>query len=224
MSSWFPENVSTFGNDIDSLFRLVLYITAVWFVLTQGLIVFCLIRYRRRDGVRAAYVAGNKPRQLAWILIPALLVLILDLWIDFRGAEVWAKIKGQIPSSDLRIQVTGKQFNWEIVYPGPDGKLGTPDDLRMDNELHVPAGKIVRVVLKSKDVIHSLFLPNLRLKQDAVPGREIEAWFEVTKPGKYEMPCAELCGFGHSGMNGWLVVHTPEDYQTWVADKWPEKK
>jgi len=149
--------------------------------------------------------------------------LFLDLWIDFRGAEVWAKIKGRVPSSDLVIQVTGKQFNWEIVYPGPDGRLGTVDDLQMENELHVPVGKVVRVALKSKDVIHSFFLPNLRLKQDAVPGREIVAWFEATKPGKYEMPCAELCGFGHSGMGGWLYVHTAEEYENWVKERWPEK-
>jgi cytochrome c oxidase subunit 2 len=77
----------------------------------------------------------------------------------------------------------------------------------------VPVGKPVVLVLKAKDVIHSLFLPNLRFKQDTVPGREIQQWFEATKPGRYEMPCAELCGFGHSGMKGWLTVHTPEEYQ-----------
>jgi cytochrome c oxidase subunit 2 len=70
-------------------------------------------------------------------------------------------------------------------------------------------------------VIHSFFLPHLRLKQDAVPGREIEAWFEATKPGRYELPCAELCGFGHSGMKGWLTVHSPDEYQKWVKNQWP---
>lgn len=223
MSSWFPENVSTFGGDIDSLFYLILYITGAWFILTEGLILFFLIKYRRRQGQRAAYIPGNSLKQAAWILIPGLAVVFLDLWMDFRGADVWAKIKGQVPPGNLVVQVTGKQFNWEIVYPGPDGKLGTADDLQIDNELHVPVGKIVRVVLKSKDVIHSFFLPHLRLKQDAVPGREIPAWFEATKPGKYELPCAELCGFGHSGMNGWLYVHTAQEYEKWVKEHWPEK-
>ncbi|MBI3060693.1 MAG: cytochrome c oxidase subunit II [Deltaproteobacteria bacterium] len=221
--NWFPENVSTFGGEIDSLFYLILYITGAWFILTEGLIVYFLIRYRRRQGSKAAYLPGETLRQASWILVPCVVVLILDLWMDFRGADVWAKIKGQVPPSDLVVQVTGKQFNWEIVYPGPDGKLGTADDLQIDNELHVPVGKIVRVVLKSKDVIHSFFLPNLRLKQDAVPGREIVAWFEATKPGKYEIPCAELCGFGHSGMNGWLYVHSPEEYEKWMKGRWPEK-
>jgi cytochrome c oxidase subunit 2 len=82
-------------------------------------------------------------------------------------------------------------------------------------------GKVVRVTLKAKDVIHSFFLPNLRLKQDAVPGREIQAWFEATKPGRYEIPCAELCGFGHSGMLGHLTVHTADDYDKWVKEQWP---
>ena len=221
--SWFPENVSTFGGEIDSLFYLILYITGAWFLLTEGLILFFLIRYRRRASAKAAYIPGNTLRQAAWILVPCLIVLILDLWIDFRGAAVWARIKGKVPASDLMIQVTGKQFNWEIVYPGPDGKFGTEDDFQTENELHVPVGKVVRVVLKSKDVIHSFFLPHLRLKQDAVPGREIPAWFEATRPGQFEIPCAELCGFGHSGMNGQLIVHTPEEYEKWVKERWPKK-
>jgi cytochrome c oxidase subunit 2 len=83
----------------------------------------------------------------------------------------------------------------------------------------VPVNKVVRVHLLASDVIHSFFLPNLRLKQDAVPGREILVWFEATKPGKYELPCAELCGFGHSGMKGWLYVHSPEEYSKWAAEK-----
>lgn len=221
ISGWFPENVSSFGGEIDALFRLILYVTGAWFILTEGLILFFLLRYRRREGRRAAYVAGDNLRQLAWILVPCLIVLLLDLWLDFRGAEVWAKIKGQIPPSDFHVQVTGKQFNWEILYPGPDKEFGTADDVLMENELHVPASRVVRVILKSKDVIHSFFLPNLRLKQDAVPGRAITAWFEATKPGKYPLPCAELCGFGHTGMNGWLFAHSPEDYAKWAKQQWP---
>ena len=107
---------------------------------------------------------------------------------------------------------------------GADGKFGTDDDVKFDNDLHVPVSKVVRVQLSSKDVIHSFFLPNLRLKQDAVPGRTILTWFEATKPGKYELPCAELCGFGHSGMKGWLNVYTPEDYQKWAAEKLAPKR
>ncbi len=221
MLRWLPENVSSYGGEIDAMMYLIYYIVGAWFLLTGGALLLFVILYRRRDGRRAAYIEGNKLREAAWILVPGLLVLALDLWIDFRGAEVWAKVKGSTPPSDIRLQVTAKQFNWEIAYPGPDGELGTADDLLLVNEMHVPAGKVVRVLLQSKDVIHSFFLPNLRLKQDAVPGRTIEAWFEATKPGRYEIPCAELCGFGHSGMNGWLHVHTAEEYQKWVKAHWP---
>jgi cytochrome c oxidase subunit 2 len=109
-----------------------------------------------------------------------------------------------------------------MLYPGPDGKFGTQDDLELENMLHVPVDKVVRVILTSKDVIHSFFVPVLRLKQDTLPGRKIDAWFEATKPGTYEIPCAELCGFGHSGMLGYLIVHTNEDYEAWVQENWPK--
>jgi cytochrome c oxidase subunit 2 len=220
MFRWLPEMVSTYGGEIDSMMYLIYYIVGAWFLLTYGAIALFLILYRRRKGRRATYIEGNSLREAAWILVPCLVVLALDLWIDFRGGEVWAKVKRQMPPSDLRVQVTAKQFNWEMLYPGPDGQFGTGDDLQLENELHVPVNKVVRVVLKSKDVIHSFFLPHLRLKQDAVPGRAIEAWFEATKPGRYEIPCAELCGFGHSGMNGWLIVHPADEYEKWVKEHW----
>jgi len=217
---WLPENVSTYGGDVDAIIALIWYNTVVWFVLTFGMLGLFLVLYRRRAGRPAAYVKGERLGEALWVLVPVAVVLAIDLWLDFRGAPVWAKVMLERPPAALTVQVTGKQFNWEVVYQGPDGKFGTADDRQFDNELHVPAGKPVRLVLKSKDVIHSFFSPHLRLKQDIVPGRTIEAWFEATKPGKYELPCAELCGFGHSGMKGWLYVHPPEDYQKWVKEQW----
>ena len=108
-----------------------------------------------------------------------------------------------------------------MLYPGPDGEFETADDYQVDNDIHVPVGKPVRVFLGSKDVIHSLFMPHLRFKQDMLPGRFIEAWFQADKAGTYEAPCAELCGFGHSGMKGMLYVDTPEDYAAWYDERWP---
>jgi len=221
MLRWLPENVSTYGGDIDSLISLIYSLTLFWFFLTIGLIIIFLVVYRRREGRRATYVRGERFAEAVWILAPAAIVLALDLWIDHRGADAWAKVRGHIPQTSYRVQVIGKQFNWEIIYPGPDGKFGTVDDLKLDNELHVPVNQVIRGTLKSKDVIHNFFVPNLRFKQDALPGRDQEFWFQATKPGEYEMPCAELCGFGHSGMNGKLFVHTPEDYQKWVREHWP---
>jgi cytochrome c oxidase subunit 2 len=218
---WLPENISTYGGEIDSIFWMIYYITLVWFVVTVGTLLAFVLLFRRRDGRRAAYITGERLSQAAWILVPTALVLVLDLWIDFRGGDAWAKIKLHVPPSELQVQVTGKQFNWEILYPGPDGRFGTADDLQIDNELHVPVNKVVGATLKSKDVIHSLFLPNLRLQQNVIPGREFQAWFQATKTGVFEIPCTELCGFGHSGMVGHLTVHTAEEYDQWVKEQWP---
>jgi len=178
------------------------------------LMIWFLIRYREQPGRRATYNHGNTTLEIIWTTIPAAILIVLS----FMSVSTWAKVKRNIPASDFDIQVTAKQFNWEVVYPGADGKFGTEDDVKFDNDVHVPVNKVIRVHLTSSDVIHSFFIPNMRFKQDAVPGRTILAWFEAKKPGKYELPCAELCGFGHSGMKGWLNVHTPEDYQKWAAE------
>ena len=219
MMSWLPENVSTFGGEIDSLFYLIYYITGAAFILVTVLMVLFLILYRHREGRRATYSHGNTALEITWTIIPAIILVALS----FMSVSSWGKIKSHAPPSDFQVQVTAKQFNWEIVYPGPDGKFDTADDLQVDNELHVPVNRAVHVFLASKDVIHSFFLPQLRLKQDAVPGRVIQAWFQATKTGRYEIPCAELCGFGHSGMLGYLTVHSPEEYGKWVKEQWPSR-
>lgn len=217
MLRWLPENVSTYGKDIDSLFYLIYYITLITFILVAATMVIFLIKYRRREGRKATYYHGNTTIEIVWTVATALIMFTLT----FKGLPTWNKIKVHLPPSDYKIQVAGKQFNWIVTYPGPDGQFGTQDDLETENSLNVPANQVIHVVLKSKDVIHSFFLPNLRLKQDAVPGREINVWFEATKPGTYELACAELCGFGHYNMRGILTVHSPEGYQAWVKEHWP---
>ncbi|MFQ5839380.1 MAG: cytochrome c oxidase subunit II [Candidatus Methylomirabilales bacterium] len=217
MLNWLPENVSTYGGDIDFLFYVIYYITMVTFLLVAAVMVAFLIVYRHREGRRARYTHGSTTLEITWTIITALIMVILTV----MSKPIWGNIKQQVPPSNLQVRLTAKQFNWEFLYPGPDGKFDTADDLQMDNELHVPVNRVVHVFLTSKDVIHSFFLPNLRLKQDAVPGRVIQAWFEATKPGVYEIPCAELCGFGHSGMLGYLTVHPAADYQKWVKEHWP---
>jgi len=219
MMRWLPENVSTFGDEIDSLFYIIYYLTGAAFILVTVLMIVFLIMYRHREGRKAVYTHGNTALELTWTIIPAVIFVALS----FMSVTTWGKVKSQAPPSDFQVQVTAKQFNWEIVYPGPDGKLATEDDFKTDNDLHVPVHKVVHVILKSTDVIHSFFLPHLRVKQDAVPGRDILVWFEATKPGKYELPCAELCGFGHSGMRGWLYVDSAEDYQKWAQETWPKQ-
>jgi len=217
MLGWLPENVSTYGADIDWLFSVIQWITGVTFVgVIVAMLVF-LVKYRRQEGRRALYTHGNTALEITWTIVPAIILIVLFM----LSQATWWSIKGRQPASDFRVEVTAKQFNWEVTYPGPDGQFGTADDLTLENELHVPVNTVVLVTLRSTDVIHSFFLPNLRLKQDAVPGRDIPVWFEATKPGKYELPCAELCGFGHSGMLGYLTVYSQDDYLKWAKERWP---
>jgi cytochrome c oxidase subunit II len=211
---WFPHDISTFGPAIDSIFLLIFWITMVtWVLVTVTMVVF-LVKYRTRPGRKAEYIEGNSKLEITWTSITTVILVALAL----LSRSTWAYVKEQGPPGDFFYKVTAKQFNWEITYPGPDGKLGTKDDVTVENEFHVPVNKVIRIGLESKDVIHSFFVPNMRLKQDAVPGRTIEVWFEVTEPGQYEIPCAELCGFGHSGMKGNLTVQSQEDYDKWLKD------
>ncbi len=217
MLSWLPENVSTYGARVDSLFYLIYYITSIAFLLVAITLIWFLIKYRHQEGRRAKYTHGSNTLEVIWTIVPAAILVILA----FLGQSVWGDIKVRIPDGDIQVKVHAKQFNWDVTYPGPDKKFGTDDDVTLENELHVPVNKVVRVSLTSEDVIHSFFLPHLRLKQDTVPGLEIPTWFEAIKAGTYDIPCAELCGFGHSGMQGKLIVHTAEEYAKWVKEKWP---
>jgi len=217
MMQWLPENVSTFGADIDNLFYLIYYICGFVFFLVHILLVAFIIRYRGNARERAIYSHGNTTLEIAWTVAPALIVIMLGV----MSKPAWDHVKRELPPADQVVRVTGKQFNWDVQYPGPDGKFDTGDDLVLENDLQVPVNAVVHVGLRSQDVIHSFFVPQFRLKQDALPGREIMVWFKATKEGRYELPCAELCGFGHSGMKGWVTVSSPEAFQTWVGEKWP---
>ena len=218
MLGWLPEDVSPYGAGIDALFYFIYYLTAAAFIIVTALMLIFLYVYRDQGGRRATYTHGNTAMEIIWTIIPAIIFIALGL----VSRSLWEEIKLVPPETDTVVKVTGKQFNWEILYPGPDGEFDTADDKQIDNDIRVPAGKPIRVILASKDVIHSFFMPNLRFKQDMVPGREITGWFQANKPGKYEIPCAELCGFGHSGMKGWLYALAPEEYQSWRDEQWPQ--
>jgi cytochrome c oxidase subunit 2 len=217
LSWWLPENVSTYGGEIDRLFYLIFWITGITFIIVQAAMLVFLFMYRHRDDRRATYTHGNTTLEIIWTIVPALILVMLG----FMSKAGWDHIRINLPETPYVVQVTAKQFNWEMLYPGPDGKFATDDDKVIENDLRVPVNTPVRVRLTSKDVIHSFFVPQFRLKQDAVPGRTIEVWFQATKPGRYEIPCAELCGFGHSGMLGHVTVHTPEEYGNWIKEQWP---
>jgi cytochrome c oxidase subunit II len=216
---WLPQGISTYSSRIDFLFTLIFWIVVVvWVLVTIAMITF-MVRYRTKPGRKATYIEGNSRLEVLWTTATAVILIALAL----LSRSTWANIKEHGPPGDVFYKVTAKQFNWEITYPGPDGKLGTPDDVTVENDFHVPVNKVVRFDLTSKDVIHSFFVPWIRLRQDAVPGRNIHVWFEVTKKGEYEIPCSQLCGFGHSGMKGTLYVQSEEDYEHWLKDKYSNK-
>jgi cytochrome c oxidase subunit 2 len=209
-----PENVSTYGGQIDDLFRLILWITGTIFVLVEALLLFFLFRYRHREGRVPRYTHGSNRLEVFWTIVPAVICVVLAL----MSRRSWAEIKQSIPREALNVEITAEQFAWNIRYPGPDGKLETPDDIVTLNQFHFPVGRAVVVTLHSKDVIHSFFLPEFRVKQDAVPGMSTRIWFEATRVGHWEIACAELCGLGHYRMKGFVTVETPEEFDRWLAE------
>ncbi len=213
---YFPHDISTFGLQVDWFFELIFWIVMVVWIAVMIAMVVLMIRYRTRPGRKAEYIEGNSRLEIIWATATAAILVVLA----FMSRSTWADIKEHGPAGDVFYLVSAKQFNWEFTYPGPDGKFGTEDDLTAENEMHVPVNKVVRIDLTSKDVIHSFFVPNLRLKQDAVPGRVIHVWFEATETGQYEIACAELCGFGHSGMKATLTVQSQEDFDKWLKDQY----
>ncbi|MFN2384575.1 MAG: cytochrome c oxidase subunit II [Gemmatimonadota bacterium] len=212
------QPVSTFGAEIDGLYYLILWVTGAVFVLVELALIVFLIKYRHREGRRATYTHGSKRAEIIWTTVPFVLVLFLAA----MSSGVWLRVKDPArgaPQNALPMRVMAKQFEWNVTYPGPDERLDTPDDFVVRNQLHLPVDRAVVIALGSEDVIHSFFLPQFRVKQDAVPGMVIPVWFEATTAGQYALGCAELCGLGHYRMRGSVTVHTTADYQTWMTEE-----
>jgi cytochrome c oxidase subunit 2 len=217
MHWWFPSNASSYGGQIDSLFYVILYITGAVFVLVEATLLIFLVRYRRRADRKAAYVDGSTKAEIIWTTIPAVILVALALF----SQPLWSKIKDSdtYPKDAARLGIEAKQFEWHITYPGPDGKLGTDDDFTKKDELHLVVNRDYVIDLTSRDVVHSLFIPAFRLKQDAVPGMHISVWVRPTRTGTYELACSELCGLGHYRMRAVVVVETPQEFNAWLASQ-----
>src|SRR2546425_1662860 len=235
---WFPVLASVHGGSIDSLFGTVLVVSGIVFIIVQGMLGFFVARYGQSGNERASYWHDN-PKAEAILLISTAVILTI---LVFMGQRVWASIYFvDAPADALVIQVTGEQFFWNFHYPGPDGAFGrtdpklitsannigldrsdppAKDDIVSVGEMHVLAGRPVKVRIRSKDVIHSFFLPNLRVKQDAVPGMGIEIWFVPNKAGAYEIACAELGGIAHYRMKGALTIDASKgDVDNWDREQ-----
>ena len=121
------------------------------------------------------------------------------------------------------VEVTGRQFEWRLRYAGADGVIGTPDDIYGVNDLHLPVDENVVIQIKSMDVLHSFFLPHVRVKQDVVPGMKQFVWFRANKAGVYDIVCAELCGWGHYKMRGKMTLEPREKFDAWLAKQRDEQ-
>ena len=214
-----PAVISTYGQEIDHLIRFIYIVTASFFVVMEGLLIWMVVKSAFFKPAPSRYETGETLFQMRWVLALALSVLALDLVIDAKGAAIWTRVKEEFPECDLTVRATAKQFDWTFTYTGADGKLDTADDITASRTLRVPVHQKVRVLLTSRDVIHSFFLHEVRLKQDILPGREIPVWFELTATGTYNIFCSELCGFGHTRMSGVLESMDDKEFQAWMAQE-----
>jgi len=218
---WLPKNVSEHGPTVDGLFMFILVLTGVVFVVTEGLLFWFLWKYDAAHAQGpATYRHGSHSLEVVWTILPAGVLLFLAIY----QMNSWADIKMRRPAMSPTVEVVGRQFEWRLRYPGRDGMLGTPDDLFIVNDLHVPVDEDILVQLKSADVLHSFFLPNLRIKQDAVPGMKIPVWFKATQTGEFDIVCAELCGWGHYKMKGHITIESREDFDSWIEKKYTEQE
>lgn len=176
-----PENTSTFGQQIDLLYYGILWLTGLVFILTQAFLVYIVYRFGKKHhgDTKAHYSHGSRSLEVLWTVIPAAVLLFIALFqMPTYVAIRFPSSKPDIPPT---ARIWARQFEWRIIYPGPDGQLDTVDDLHVPNELHIVQNRRVLVDLRSMDVLHSFFLPNMRIKQDAVPGLAIPVWFDALK-------------------------------------------
>jgi cytochrome c oxidase subunit 2 len=218
---WLPVDVSSHGHRIDHLFNFILWLTGGVFVVTELAMFWFLWKYdATRNKAPARFVHGNYSLEIVWTLVPAATLLFISIY----QINAWGDAKIHKPNIPPTVEVTARQFEWRLRYPytKPDGwQPGDPyvygkDDVYAVNDLHIPVDETVLIDLKSMDVLHSFFLPNLRVKQDALPGSKIPVWFKATREGTYDLVCAELCGWGHYKMKGRLTVESRRDFEAWL--------
>lgn len=198
-----PAAGSTVARDVDSLFLFLVALSALFFLLIAGLTAVFVVRYRRGSRARRGLApTHNTALELTWSLVPLALLIVIFFW-GFHGY-----ISAAVPPADaLEIKVVAKKWLWQFEYPS---------GLRTVNEIRVPLGRPVRLVMISEDVIHSFYVPSFRIKQDVLPSRYTQLWFEATQPGVHRILCTEYCGRGHSDMLGVIQVVSDEEYRAWL--------
>jgi cytochrome c oxidase subunit 2 len=200
----FPEQASTIAARMDAHLYFLLAVTAFFVMLIAGLILYFMVKYRRRSEDEVpGVVHGSLALEAGWTIVPFIITMVIFFW----GASIYVTL-ARPPDDATQVNVVGRQWMWKVQHM--DGR-------REINELHVAVGRPVRLVLTSEDVIHSFYVPAFRVKMDAVPGRYTQLWFEPTKVGTYHLFCAEYCGTLHSGMVGKIVVMEPDALQRWLS-------
>ncbi|MFQ5453730.1 MAG: cytochrome c oxidase subunit II, partial [Candidatus Zixiibacteriota bacterium] len=202
-SLFMPSGQSTVSSDVDALFYFILYAAIILFAIVVGLSAFFVIKYRRKgEAGTTSGVDHNIKLEITWTVIPTILILIVFVW----GFRTYLKMN-IVPKNAMEIKVTGQKWYWSFDYPQGANSV---------NEIIVPVDKPVKLLMSSKDVIHSFFVPNFRVKMDVLPNRYSITWFEATNIGEYNLFCTEFCGKGHSEMIGKVKVVRQKEYDEWL--------
>ena len=200
---FFPEQASTAATQVDYIYLFLVPITAFFSLLIAALILFFIIKYKKVPGRKAEQIHGSMLLEITWTGIPLVLSLIIFIW------AAWLYVHMQrAPANSLEVYGVAKQWMWKFQHSGGQREI---------NALHVPVGRPVKVTLISQDVIHSMFVPEFRVKMDVLPNRYTSLWFEATKPGTYHLFCSQYCGTKHSAMIGQVIAMTQEDFENWLA-------
>jgi cytochrome c oxidase subunit II len=233
-SPWWLTPLASNWQQMDDALMLTLYITAAIFILINLFVAYAIVKFRHRDGVRASRENHNK--KLEWWLIGVTSLGIAVMLAP--GLDVYAKLINA-PADAMQFEVMGQQWQWHYRLPGRDGKLGKTDvshisaenpfglsgqdpngqdDVLVESqEIHIPVGRAVKVLLRSQDVLHDFYVPQFRTRMNMVPGMVTSFWFTPTKTGKFEVLCAQLCGVGHANMRSWVIVDEAPAYAAWLA-------
>jgi cytochrome c oxidase subunit 2 len=198
-----PTRASTVAGEVDALYIFLVALAAVVSVAIFTMILIFATRYRRQTGVDAEQIEGSTILEITWSVFPLCVFLVIFVW----GAVIYFHERTP-PRDATEVYVVAKQWMWKLQHE---------EGVREVNQLHVPVGRDVKLIMTSQDVIHSFFVPAFRLKQDVLPGRYTTLWFRATRPGTYHLFCAEYCGTQHSGMVGQVVVMEPAQYQAWLS-------
>ena len=200
----FPEQASTMAPRVDQLYFFLLGVSVFFATLILILIIAFAVKYRRRsDDEQPRPISGNLGLEILWTLVPLSLTLVMFVW----GARLFF-ITFYPPTDALEINVVAKQWMWKVQHAEGRSEI---------DELHIPTGRPVKLIMTSQDVIHDFFVPAFRVKNDVLPGRYTTLWFEATKPGAYRLFCSQYCGTQHSGMIGHIIALEPAEFQTWLS-------